>query len=429
VIGLLANTAATYFYLLFGWEDAAASKTAVIALAVLLIIGATYLTLIGIEVSAKTQIILTIAQIGALVLFALVVLVRVFIGEGAEASVEPAPAWFSPFAIDGSTALVAGVLIGVFVYWGWDSAVTVNEETEDASHAPGKAAVMSTVILLGLYLLCTTAAVAWLGADGLAQYEDETAFDVIAGEALGSPLDKLVVLAVLTSALASTQTTVLPSSRTALSMARAGAAPHSLARIHPRFLTPSTATIVVATLAIVFYVGFRVLSEAFYEASLAALGLLICINYGLNGLACVVYYRRALGRSLRTAVIAGALPIIGSLLFAAILVKSTRDFAVGGLEDTTYWFGVQAPLVITIGLFVLAAAIILLTRSGPAKEFFSRKLEAAPPDALDAPPGSPAASPPPLALASRDSRFARAAAGEPLDREPAAASSDHQQER
>ena len=29
------------------------------------------------------------------------------------------------------------MLLAIFIYWGWDTAVTVNEETEDPGEAPG----------------------------------------------------------------------------------------------------------------------------------------------------------------------------------------------------------------------------------------------------------------------------------------------------
>ena len=48
---------------------------------------------------------------------------------------------------------------------------------------------------------------------------------------------------VLSSAAASTQTTILPTARTTLSMAAYKAIPKSFARIHPRFLTPTVSTV------------------------------------------------------------------------------------------------------------------------------------------------------------------------------------------
>ena len=36
----------------------------------------------------------------------------------------------------------------LFIYWGWDSAVAVNEETKDPARTPGRAAIISTVMLV-----------------------------------------------------------------------------------------------------------------------------------------------------------------------------------------------------------------------------------------------------------------------------------------
>ena len=57
------------------------------------------------------------------------------------------------------------MLLAVFIYWGWDTTATVNEETEDPSEAPGRATVVSTLILLGIYLIVAVAAQAYAGVD------------------------------------------------------------------------------------------------------------------------------------------------------------------------------------------------------------------------------------------------------------------------
>ena len=57
------------------------------------------------------------------------------------------------------------MLLAVFIYWGWDTTATVNEETEDSSEAPGRATVISTLILLGIYLIVAIAAQAYAGVD------------------------------------------------------------------------------------------------------------------------------------------------------------------------------------------------------------------------------------------------------------------------
>ena len=48
---------------------------------------------------------------------------------------------------------------------------------------------------------------------------------------------------VLSSAAASTQTTILPTARTTLSMAVYKAIPSAFAKIHKRFLTPTISTV------------------------------------------------------------------------------------------------------------------------------------------------------------------------------------------
>ena len=71
----------------------------------------------------------------------------------------------------------------------------------------------------------------------------------------GSPLDKLMIITVLTSASASTQTTILPTARTTLSMAQWKAIPSAFGRVHPRFLTPSFSTLLMGGLSIVWTVA------------------------------------------------------------------------------------------------------------------------------------------------------------------------------
>ncbi len=59
---------------------------------------------------------------------------------------------------------------------------------------------------------------------------------------------------VLSSAAASTQTTILPTARTSLSMGAYKAIPASFAKYHPRFLTPTVSTLVMGAISIVLYV-------------------------------------------------------------------------------------------------------------------------------------------------------------------------------
>ena len=161
----------------------------------------------------------------------------------ARRAIHPSLSWFNPFSLSPSE-ISAGMLLAVFIYWGWDTTATVNEETEDPGEAPGRATVISTLILLGIYLVVAVAAQSYAGVDGLIDEPGRRA-QPLGAEVFGSPLDKILIIAVLTSAAASTQTTILPTARTTLSMARAHAMPESLGKVHPRYLTPHVSTILM----------------------------------------------------------------------------------------------------------------------------------------------------------------------------------------
>jgi amino acid transporter len=386
VMANLAQIAGLYTFLLFD-SGYAPSTFLVTALGVVFIAAMTWICVIGIELNARTQRWLLTAEIVTLAIFAVVALVRVYVDAPA-ASVKPELGWFSPFAIDSVSALVSGVLIGIFIYWGWDSLVTVNEETEDSETVPGKAAVAATLILLGIYVIVSTAAVAFGGPDRLAKDESGDVLGLLANDVFGSALlGKLVIIAVLSSAAASCQTTILPTARTSLSMAHAKALPAALGRIHPRYLTPAVSTLWMGGLSIVWYVGLTIVSENILYDSIAALGLMIAFYYGLTGFACTWYYRRELGRSTKNLIMAGVLPFLGGLMLLGVFIKSVVDLSKP--ENSTAgnaWLGLGPPVVIGIGFLLLGPVLMLIWKANGHPEFFRRRPEVAPPGLLEAPP-------------------------------------------
>ena len=376
VMANLAQIAGLYSFRLFGWETAAASVGAVTALGVLWIALMTAITTIGIELSARTQRWLLGAELAALALFVAVALVRVYAGDAPAGASHPQLAWFSPFAIDGgSAALTAGVLLAVFIYWGWDSAVSVNEETVDPGRAPGRSAVVSTILLVGIYVLVATAALAFAGTEALAGADD--ALSILGTGVLGGTFDGLLILAVLTSAAAATQTTILPTARTTLSMARTGAMPAGLGAIHRRFATPHVATILFGAVSIAWYVGLTIVSENILFDSIAGLGLMIAFYYGITGFACALHHRREARRSLPGLLFAVLAPAAGGVILTWVLVKSVIDLAdPANSESGDAWLGVGPPLVIGAGCMLLGA-LLMLVRSRHAPGFFRRRAEVA----------------------------------------------------
>src|SRR6202044_3280902 len=200
----------------------------------------------------------------------IVALVRVGSGHPPAVSINPSWSWLNPFDIGNFSAFTSGLILMLFIYWGWDTAVAVNEETKDKEKTPGQAAIISTVLLLVTYVLVIFAAqsFAGIGTSGIGLGNSNNTGDVLSvlgsavfgGSGFGTFLARLLVLMVLSSAAASTQTTILPTARTTLSMAAYKALPKSFARIHPRYLTPTVSTLVMGGISIALYVPLNYMS-------------------------------------------------------------------------------------------------------------------------------------------------------------------------
>ena len=373
VVGSLADVAVRFGLRTFGLDDLAENTPVVMVLTVLVIIAMTALCVIGTEVTAKFQNVLILAQVVSLLIFAVVALYRAISGDSPLEAETPSISWLNPFA-EGGAALTAGLLLGVFAYWGWESAVNLTEETQDSESTPGKAAIFSTVVLLVTYLSVAYAVVAFAGTTFLADNagEEESIFALLGEQVLGG-WDWILLLAVSTSALASTQTTIIPASRTGLSMARRMAMPHRLAHIHPRYRTPDVSTWTVAAIASAWYVVINIISENALFDSLTALSLLIAFYYALTGIACAIYYRKQLLRSASNLLLIGVGPVIGSIMLIWLLIRSISDLNDPESSSTgVAWFGFGPPLVIGVAIFLVGIVFMVAWRWHDARYWRER---------------------------------------------------------
>ena len=69
--------------------------------------------------------------------------------------------WFSLSGIGGKGDAVAGFLVAVFVYGGWDGTLYVNEEVKHRRVNPGRAAILAVGLLAIIYTLSRSASRAW----------------------------------------------------------------------------------------------------------------------------------------------------------------------------------------------------------------------------------------------------------------------------
>jgi amino acid transporter len=326
VMASLAQVAGQYIFLLFNAQGIGTNPASswVLLTGVLWIVAMTYICYRGIEVSANFQKALLSIEITMLLVLSVVALIRVGTGNHPAQSLTPSISWLNPIGLPFG-AFASGLILMVFIYWGWDTALSVNEETKDPAKTPGRSAILSTLILVVTYTLVIFAAqsFAGIGTKGIGLANANNSSDVLSvlghsvfgAGAIGSVFYHLLLLMVLSSAAASTQTTILPTARTTLSMATYKALPQSFAKVHPRYLTPTVSTLVMGGISIVLYAGMNYISGGNVIAdAVTSCGIFIAAYYGLTGFACVWYYRRNLRTSARNLWMQGILPLVGGLI-------------------------------------------------------------------------------------------------------------------
>jgi amino acid transporter len=332
IMASLAQIAGQYVFLLFGANGIGGNPASgwVLLVGLLWLAIMTYICYRGIEVSANMQKGLLAIEAGMLVVFAAVALIKVASGHAPASHIDPTWGWFNPFGIPSVSDFVAGLILMIFIYWGWDTAVTVNEETDDPAKTPGRAAVISTVLLLAIYAVVIFAAQSFAGVGstkiGLGNSANSGDVLNVLGRAvfghsgLGTVFVKLLLLMVLSSAAASTQTTILPTARTSLAMAVYRAIPTTFAKVHKRHLTPTNSTIAMGLISAVLYVIMNYLSHGqVISDSVTACGVFIALYYGTTGFACAWWYRKTLTNNTRDFFMQGVLPVMGGVILFVVL--------------------------------------------------------------------------------------------------------------
>ncbi len=373
VLANLAQIASVYFWDLFGLE-LENNDWRIILVAVLFIAAMTWVSWRGVEIGERIQNVLLALQYIALAIFVVAALWQFFAGTA------PSPTpfdweWLNPFAFTDFHGFTEAVLLALFIYWGWDTCLALNEETKDPKRIPGRAALLTTVILLFTYVSVTIAAMmyAGLGEDGTGLGNEANADDFFLAikDGLLGPWGWLLVVAVLISAVSSTQTTILPTARGTLAMGVYRALPARFKTVHPTYKTPSFSTLVGGTIAICYYVGMTLISDNILQDSILSLGLAIAFYYAITGYACVWYYRRELKNSARDLWFKGIFPLLGALMLTFAFVQSAID-----MYDVDYGytvlFGMGGTFVVGIGALLIGVVLMVIWYLFPrAKPFFA----------------------------------------------------------
>lgn len=369
VLSNLAGIAVDFLFLLIaqltgqpGIADLAAVIPVNIAVCLLFVVAATFVSYRDMQTTQKLQYVLVTFQVIVLVGFAIAAFARFSSGQAFDATPFDWQ-WFNPFAVSSFSAFAAGLSLSIFIFWGWDVTLTMNEETKDPEKTPGRAATITVVTIVSLYLLLAVSMIMYAGTGdgefGLGNPDIQSnAFFALAGPILG-PFAALVSLAVLTSSASSLQSTFVGPARTLLAMGHYGALPASFAKVSPRFFTPGFATIVSAAVAAGFYSVMRVVSTNVLSDTILTLGMMICFYYGITAFACVWYFRRQWFDSARSFFFTLLFPLVGGVILAVLFVTTLIDSMSPDYGSGSEVLGVGLVFVLGVTIIVTGIAIMI----------------------------------------------------------------------
>jgi amino acid transporter len=374
VLSSLAQVAVTFFYealdQVFGTDYfAELDKNVLInVLSVLAFVAAaTWMVYRDVQFTAKFQYFMVAFQLLAIFIFGVVALVKYNNGTAFNSGPDRLALswqWFNPFNIDSMGSFISGVTVAVFIFWGWDVVLTATEETKDSAHTPGRAAAVTIVLITVYYLfICTTCiAFAGVGTEGLGLNSPDiqggfNVFAMLAGPVLGGAAI-LVSLAILSSSLASLESTFVGPARTMLAMGHYGALSPSFAKTS-KFATPKWATITAGLVAGGFYAVVRPISENIISDTVSTTAILICFYYGLTSFAAVWYFRRQWFASFRNFWFQFFFPLAGGLFLAFMVVhefiaSTQADYGSGSSVG-----GIGLVFILTLVVLLVGVAIMI----------------------------------------------------------------------
>ncbi len=367
-IVFLANAAqvcGAYFFDIIGRHDLASNKTWVVVVGIAIVSLMAWIAYRGLEIGEWVQTVLVILQYIALAMLAVACLWAVYHGNGQDGSIKPAWDWLNPFAagisfVDFSKA----VLLCLFIYWGWDAVLAVNEETKDPEKTPGRAALIATVLLLLAYVGTTMATVSYAGTGdtgtGLNNPDvQENVFMAVAEPLLGTWGTTFILVVTLISAAAAAMTTILPTARGTLAMAVYKALPDKFAAVHPKYKTPGFSTMVATIIGLLYYVIMTFVSENLLEDTITSIALAIAFYYAITSFACIAYFRKDLFTDTRSFFFKFLFPLLSGIsLFAAFVISAVQMWNVDYGE--TVLFGIGGVFVIGVGALLIGVVLMFI---------------------------------------------------------------------
>ncbi|MEO7015967.1 MAG: APC family permease [Leifsonia sp.] len=323
--------------------------------------------LLGVTITARAQWIMSVIEVGILIVFAIWAIIR------AATSAHAGPSfswdWLSFAHFTGPSAFVAAALIAAFYYWGWDVSSNLNEETKDGHKSAGVGGIIGVIIVFVLFEVFTIATLVMLPTKTI-EANSGNVLGVL-GEVIWPGVGgKILIVAVMLSTIATLETTLIQVTRTLFAMGRDHTIPAAFGHSHRKWRTPAFATLVVVGVSLVLFIGANALGSVgqILNNAISSIGLQIAFYYALAGIAVVVAYRKVIFKSAKNFIFIGLWPAIGAAFMVWIFCVSIPTLA---------------PVVDVIGIGALVLGIVplvLFWKKGRAY-FQRRPLEL--PDELD----------------------------------------------
>ena len=333
----------------FGSTTTAIVPNLAIDTAVLL--GMLVIAIIGIRLTARTQVGMALIEYTILLGFAIVGLVAVI---GHHHGTFPiTKGWFSLSGIGGKGSLTAGFLVALFAYTGWDGTVYVNEEVKHRRANPGKAAMMAVALLAVVYTV-TQVGLQGVVSPAKLQANSTDAIIVVAQALGGSGWAKVMAFSLALSVIATSGVGIVLGARVIYGMANHRVLPPFLGNVNRRFATPVAASLVVGLTLLGLtwaYLLSTSLANAFNDA-IAITALLYAAFYIFTALAAVMYYWRRIFNSVLDGIVLGVLPLAAAGFLGWILVKTLQ-----GAPQAQIWSLVA---IIGVGVVLMLSARIVL---------------------------------------------------------------------
>src|SRR5581483_853561 len=320
VSGTLPAATATLFLLAPSYSTNV-TAVSLVAAAWLIIISA--ITIKGIKLASYVQVALTTVELALLIVIMATALVRFWDHPAHSFSL----AWFSGLQFT-PKMFATGALTAIFMFWGWDVALNLNEETRDSHLTPGVAAVVAMFTLLLLFVGFAVAALLCL-TDAEIAAAGTNVVQAVADKLFPRPWSYIAVLSVMLSTIGTLEAAILAFTRTMYAKSRAKALHDRYARLHHKWQTPwiASVTLLAISLTLVLTESYLPTVSTVMRDAVNTVGFQGSLYYGLASFACAWGNRGGIRKGRPLEVLLYVLwPVVSALFLGFVAIYSIPTF-------------------------------------------------------------------------------------------------------